>query len=96
MNTQKKKPIDVNKDLIRDLHVRNGPLRNVFIANVVTAFILLGLLVASLVLLITEGSTSHSKAIIDFFLSTLFFIAVVLLIVSEMFADIKTNGYFSG
>jgi hypothetical protein len=95
MNTQKK-PTDPNNDLIRDLHVRKGPLRNVFIANIVTAFILFGLLVTSLVLFIAEGNESHSKAIIDFILETFFFIAVVLLIVGEMFADIKTNGYFSG
>jgi uncharacterized membrane protein len=85
-----------NNDLIRDLHVRNGSLRNVFIANVTTAFVLFSLLVTSLVLLISEGSASHSKAIVDLFLSIFFFIAVVLLIVSDMFGDIKTNGYFNG
>lgn len=89
-----KKPADINNELIRNLHIRNGSLRHVFIINIVVAVILFGLLVASLVLLIYGGITSHSKAIVDFFLSTFFFIAVVLLIVSEMFADIKTNGYF--
>jgi uncharacterized membrane protein YdfJ with MMPL/SSD domain len=84
----------LNKDLIRDLHVRKGSFKNIFIANIVTAFTLFGLLVASLVLLIAEGSTSSSKAIIDYFLSVFFFIAVALLLLSDMFGDIKTNSHF--
>ena len=90
MTTNEKPSIDI----IRDLHVRAGPQRNIFIANVVTAFIIFGLIVASLVLLIAQGETD-SKTIVDLFLELFFFIAVVLLILSDMFEDVKTNGHFT-
>jgi len=92
--SKNKNTVDISKDLIRKLHVRSPPFRNVFIANVVTAFILFILLVTSLLLMIIEGSTSHSKAIVDYLLSTFFFIAVVLLIVADMFSISKTRGVF--
>ena len=75
-------------DTVRALHARDGPRLNVFVANVVTAFLLLGLIVASLVLLIVNGG--DAKAIVDFLTSVVFFVAVLLLIVGELYADNST------
>jgi succinate dehydrogenase hydrophobic anchor subunit len=83
----------MSEEFIHNLHTRDGSLRHVFIANIFTASILFGLLISSLVLLII-GKHSNIKSIVDFCLSTFFFIAVVLLIVSDFFEDNKLLKFF--
>lgn len=81
--------------LIKHLHSRSDHLKNIFIANIVVAVILFGLLVSSFIFMLSEGYESKYKAFMDYGLSVFFFIAVVLLIISEYFTDIKFKKTFS-
>ena len=77
--------------MMRALHRRERPL---YIANVIVAIALFGLLIASLVFMIVDHS-SIAKNAVDYTINIFFFIAVLLLLVGEIRLQQRNNELFA-